>query len=184
MTVQANPSTDIWGNATHVSIRVNASLLNSVLVELFLVNNVSSTVFKPQSVRVCVNNSELNVNYDARIRGVFPLEATSIVEAGEAFRSDLVKYLQSLILLAAGITLLAYDVFIWRRRGKRLLENMWESGVPPKGSRLSEDALLLLASRNPDAYRMALNMVLKGELKVERRRGFRGILKKMKLVKN
>jgi len=143
-----------------------------------------SGVFRPESLEVCMNSSVLIVNYDARVYGGFPLEAVSMGETGETFQNDWVKYLQSLILFAAGLILLFSDIIAPRKSEEELFKSMENGGSPPKGSRLSEDALLLLASKNPDAYRRALNMVLKGELKVERRGLFKKVLSKMKrLVK-
>lgn len=131
-----------------------------------------------------MNGPVLLVNYDARVCDVSILETAAMGENVGAL-NGWVKNLQFLILFAAGLTLLASDILSPRRSEKELLESMVKEGAPPKGSRLSEDALLLLASKNPDAYRRALDMVLKGELQVGGRRGFWSILQKIKrLVKN
>jgi len=158
---------------------ITAFLPNGALVELCLANNVSSTFFKPESFKIGVEDSTLLVKYDARVSGS-PFSRISVEETGDVFRSDAVKYLLSLILFAAGLVLLSSNIVSLRRSENELLKNMEKGGVPPKGSSLSEEVLLLLASRNPDAYRRTLEMVLKGELRIERRGWFKKALLKIK----
>ncbi|MGB9717176.1 MAG: hypothetical protein ACP5PQ_00735 [Thermoproteota archaeon] len=167
LTACANPSYTVWGNGTHVSMRVTVFLPNGTLVELCLVNNVSSTVFKPESFKIGVEDSTLLVKYDTRFSGS-PSEGMLIDEAGNFFQNDSAKYLPSIMFFAAGLILLVWSIIGSRKSEKVLLKNMENGYLPPKGSVLSEEVLLLLASRNPDAYRRVLGMVLKGELKVEK----------------
>lgn len=163
----ANPSYTFWGNGTHVSMRVTVFLPNGTLLELCLVNNVSSTVFRPDSLKALTRDSALLVEYDARFSGS-PSEGVLIDEVGNVSQNDSAKCLQSIMFFTAGLVLLVWSIIGSRKSEKELLKNMENGYLPPKGSRLSEEALLLLASRNPDAYRRVLGMVLKGELKVEK----------------
>ncbi|MBO3797931.1 MAG: hypothetical protein QXI42_05735 [Thermoproteota archaeon] len=163
----ANPSTTVWGNETHVSMRVTAFLCNRTLVELCLTNNVSLTVFKPESFKTLSQGSTLLVEYDARFSGSPPGGAI-MEDTGDFSQKDPATYLQTILFFTAGLILLALNIVGLRKSEKMLLKNMENGFTPPKGSRLSEEALLLLASRNPDAYRRVLEMVLKGELKVEK----------------
>ncbi|MEM2051116.1 MAG: hypothetical protein QXZ11_08380, partial [Thermoproteota archaeon] len=163
----ANPSTTVWGNATHVSMRVTAFLCNRTLVELCLTNNVSLTVFKPESFKTLSQASTLLVEYDARFSGSPPGGAI-MEDTGDFSQKDPTTYLQTILFFTAGLILLALNIVGLRKSEKMLLKNMENGFTPPKGSRLSEEALLLLASRNPNAYRRVLEMVLKGELKVEK----------------
>lgn len=89
-------------------------------------------------------------------------------DTGDFSKKDLATYLQTILFFTAGLILLALNIVGLRKSEKVLLKNMENGFAPPKGSRLSEEALLLLASRSPDAYRRVLEMVLKGELKVEK----------------
>jgi len=179
LTACANPSYTISGNETNVSMLITAFLPNGALVELSLDNNVSSKIFKPESFEIRVEESTLLVVYDARSSGSsFP--GIGMEEIGDVFRNDPAKYLMPLILFAAGLVLLFLNIVGSRRSENELLKNVEDGGVPPEGSSLSEEALLLLASRNPEAYRRVLEMVLKGELKVERRGWFREVLLKIK----
>ena len=179
LTACASPSYTISGNETHVSMLITAFLPNGVLVELRLDNNVSSKIFKPESFKTGVEDLALTVVYDARASGSLFSEM-SMEGTGDVFRNDSMKYLMSLILFAAGLVLLSFNIVGSRRSENELLKSIGNGGVPPKGSSLSEEALLLLASRNPEAYRRILEMVLKGELKVERRGWFKQVLLKIK----
>lgn len=178
-TACANPSCTTWGNGTHISMRIVASLRNRTMVELFLINNISSTSFKPESFKTEVDGSNLLVRYDARVSG-YILEGMNAIDEGQVSRGDLAKYLQFLVLFAAGLAFLSFSIISLRKNEEELLKSMENGYVPPKGSRLSEDVLLSLASKNPDAYRRILDMVLKGELKVERRGCFKKMLQKAK----
>ncbi|MBO3754662.1 MAG: hypothetical protein FGF53_07300 [Candidatus Brockarchaeota archaeon] len=163
----ANPSTTVWGNETHVSMRVTAFLCNRTLVELCLTNNVSLTVFRPESFNTLAQDSTLLVEYDARFSGSPPGGAI-IEDTGGFSQKHQATCLQTIVFFTAGLILLVLNIIGFRKSEKELLKNMENGFTPPKGSRLSEEALLLLASRNPDAYRRVLEMVLKGELKVEK----------------
>jgi len=179
LTACANPSYTISGNETNVSMLITAFLPNGALVELRLANNVSSTFFKPESFKIGVEDSTLIVKYDARASGS-PFPGIGMEETGDVFRNDPAKYLMPLILFAAGLVLLSLNIVGLRRSENELLKNMENGRVPPRGSSLSEEALLLLASRDPEAYRRVLEMILKGELKVERRGWFKEVLLKIK----
>lgn len=170
-TVYANPPQTVSNNATCLSMRITEILSNGVSVELFLENNAPANVltgFKPESLKVSVQNSTLLVKYDARVSESMLLSIIGMDETGEAFQKDWLTYLQPLIILVAGLTLLAFEATFSHPRDDVVLKIIEDGGTPAKGSWLSEKSLLLLASRNPDAYRRALNMVLKGELRVKK----------------
>ncbi len=175
----AGPSSTIMGNETHVSMRVTAFLCNRTLVELYLANNVSLTVFRPESFKTLAQDSTLLVKYDARFSGSPPGGAI-MQDTGNISQKDPATYLQTIVFFAAGLILLALNIIGLRKSEKKLLKNMENGHTPLKGSRLSEETLLLLALRNPDAYRSVLDMVLKGELKVEKRGWFRKVLFRVK----
>jgi hypothetical protein len=170
-TAYANPLHIAPNNVTRLSIRITEVFSNGVSVELFLENSVPGTFligFNPESLKTSVQNSTLMVNYDARVSENMLLNIISMDEVGEDFKKDCLTYLMPLIILAAGLMLLAFEAFFRHASDDAVLKIIEEGGIPPKGSYLSEKSLLLLSSRNPEAYRRALNMVLKGELKVRK----------------
>lgn len=167
----ANPFHTTPNNTTHLSIRIIKVLSNGVSVELFLENNTPGTFlteFKPESLKASVQNSTLLVNYDARVSESMLLNIMGMAEVGDDFQRDWLKYLLPLIILAAGLMLLAFEATFPHARSKEVLKIIEAGGTPPKGSWLTEKSLLLLSSRDPEAYMRALDMVLKGELRVKK----------------
>ncbi|MBO3755055.1 MAG: hypothetical protein FGF53_09330 [Candidatus Brockarchaeota archaeon] len=167
----ANPFYTTPNNTTHLSIRITEVLSNRVSIELFLENNAPETFltkFDPESLKTSVQNSTLLVNYDARVPESMLLNIMGMDELGDDFQRDWFTYLQPVIILAAGLTLLAFEAIFPHTRDKDVLKIIEAGGAPPKGSWLAEKSLLLLSSRDPEAYRRALDMVLKGELRVKK----------------
>lgn len=170
-TVFANPLNTMPNNVTSLSLRITEVLSNGVLIELLMENSAPGTFltkFKPESLNIYVQNSTLLVNYDARVSESMILGVVGMDEASENFQKDGLTYFQPIILLAAGLILLAFEASFPHARDKDVLKIIEAGGVPPKGSLLAEKSLLLLSSRNPEAYRRALNMVLKGELRIKK----------------
>jgi len=167
----ANPFNIASNNATHISIRITEVFSNGVSVELFLENNAPGpflTEFKPESLKASVQNSTLLVNYDARASESMLLNIMNMDEVSDDFQIDWLTYLQPVIILAAGLMLLAFEATFPHARDKDVLKIIEAGGTPPKGSWLTEKSLLLLSSRNPEAYRKVLDMVLKGDLRVKK----------------
>ncbi|MGQ9478865.1 MAG: hypothetical protein ACUVQ0_02440 [Thermoproteota archaeon] len=80
-----------------------------------------------------------------------------------------------ILLAIIGLTMLVRIATGSERKVLKLIES---GEPPPKGSSISEKSLSRLASRNPEAYRIALNMVLKGDLKM--RKSFVYVLRNLK----
>lgn len=174
----SNPSSTLEGNGTLASIRVTALLHNNTLVELCLVNNVSSTVFRPESLKTLVQGSMLLVKYDSRLSS--QLSGVTIIEdMGEASQKDPLKYLLPMVFFAAGLALLVSSIVGPGKSEEEFLKSIEKGSTPPKGSRLREETLLMLASRNPEAYSRVLEMVFKGELRVEKTGWLRSIMVKI-----
>lgn len=182
----ANPSYTIWGNDTCMSMRITAILSNGVLVELLVNDGVYGKFLanlKPDGLNISIQNNTLLVKYDARVSGSSLLELMSVNEV--SWFKDWPTYLECVAIFVAGLTFLAINILLPKSRDEEVLKIIEDGGNPPKGYCLSEKSLLLLSSRNPDVYERALNMILKGELKVRKgRTGKLNILSRLRKALN
>ncbi|MBO3800196.1 MAG: hypothetical protein FGF52_03990 [Candidatus Brockarchaeota archaeon] len=162
----------LFVNSSFVSMRITGLLSNRVLVETVLDNRVPmnfSTRFRPECLNISTQDSTLIIVYDARIPGYFPMQSTSMRESDSIF-DEWLKSIQLLAVFATGLALLVLEALAPKANGEDVIKMIEEGKSPPRGSAIDEESLLLLSSRNPEAYRRIADMVLRGELKIKRKR--------------
>lgn len=161
-------------NSSAISIRITGLLSNGVLVEVSLENRVpmnASIDFKPESLNFSKQGSMMLIAYDARVPEDVLMRVASVKEIEGFSNDEWLKNIELLMVFATGLVLLALETFLSKTRSKDDVIRIIENGeAPPKGSVVSEESLLSLSSKNPEAYRRVVDMVLKGELKVKRKR--------------
>ncbi|MEM3712602.1 MAG: hypothetical protein QXR97_03585 [Thermoproteota archaeon] len=172
-------------NSTLVSIRVAGLLSNGVLVETSIDNVVPRNVsiaFRPEYLSLNTQGSTLVISYDARLPEDALLKSTSIEEAERKFDEEWMRIVQLLIVFATGLIILILEMFFLKIRGKDALETIDRNKTGSNNSTIDEESLLMLSSKNPEEYRKAVDMILKGELKVKKKRFWKMFSKIKKFV--
>ncbi|MBO3839787.1 MAG: hypothetical protein QXN75_05705 [Thermoproteota archaeon] len=162
----------LFVNSSFVSIRITGLLSNGILVETVLDNRIPmnfSTRFRPECLNISTRDSTLIIVYDARIPEYFPMQSTNTGESDRIF-SEWLKSIQLLAVFATGLALLVLEALAPKASGEDVIKMVEEGKDLPRGSAIDEESLLLLSSRNPEAYRRIADMVLRGELKIKRKR--------------
>lgn len=176
-------------NSSFISMRITRLLSNGVLVETVLDNGIPmniSTRFRPECLNVSTQGSTLIIIYDARVPSYFPVQSTSIGESDIILDGEWLKSILLFAVFAIGLALLALEAFASKASGEDIIKMVEEGKDLPRGSAIDEESLLMLSSRNPEAYRRIADMVLRGELKIKRKRlkSIKKVFSKMnKLVK-
>lgn len=155
-----------------ISMCITGMLSNGVLVETNLENKIpmdASTNFRLECLNFSTRDSTLLIVYDTRISEDALVQAKKVEEIEGAFDGEWLKNLNLLIIFSVGLLLLAFEILTSRKRSQDIIK-MIEKEAPLKGSVIDEESLLLLSSQNPEAYRKAVDMILKGELKVKRKK--------------
>lgn len=164
-------------NSTLISVRIAGLLSNGLLVEASIDNVIPENVsiaFNPEYLSFNTQDSTLLISYNARISGDALIKSATFKENTAAFNEELLKCIQLLIVFATGLIILILEAFFSKIKSGNDFETI-------KGNKatIDEESLLLLSFRNPEAYRRALDMILKGELKVKKKR-FGKIISKIK----
>ena len=176
---------ELFVNSSLISMRITGLLSGGILVETILDNRVPmnfSTRFRPELLNVSTQGSTLIVIYNARVLGNFPVQLTSTEESDDIFDGEWLKSIQLLAVFAAGLALLVFETCASKAGSKDIIKTVEEGKGLPRGSVIDEESLLLLSSKNPEAYRRIADMVLRGELKIKKRRlkSIRRVFSKMR----
>lgn len=164
---------ELFVNSSLISMRITGLLSSGVLVETILNNRVPmnfSTRFRPECLNVSTQGSTLIVIYDTRVPGNFSVELTSTEELDNIFDGEWLKSIQLLAVFVTGLALLVFEACTSKAGSEDVIKMVEEGKGLPRGSVIDEESLLSLSSKNPEAYRRIADMVLKGELKIKKRR--------------
>lgn len=168
-------------NSTLISIRIAGLLSNGLLVEASIDNMIPenvSIVFNPEYLSFNTQDSKLLISYNARIPGEALIKSANFKENTATFNEELLKCIQLLIVFATSLIILILEALSSKIRSENNFKTIEENKAT-----IDEESLLLLSLRNPEAYRKALDMILKGELKVKKRQ-FGKMLSKIKKFVN
>jgi hypothetical protein len=168
-----------------IRIQIVETLPNGVSVETLLENGIPKNVLTelgPESLRVSVQDSTLLISYDARVSEDLLTYRADVEEMGKAYHNELLNHLGLFVVFATGLVLLTLEMFSNKVRKENIIGMIEKGEKPPRGAVVSEESLLLLSSKNPEAYVRALDMVLKGELRVKGRR-FENLREKLSSLK-
>jgi len=171
-------------NSTLISIRIAGLLSNGLLVEASMDNVIPenvSIVFNPECLNFNAQDSTLLISYDARVSGDALVNSVDFKENTVTSNEELLKCIQMLTVFTIGLIILILEVFSSkiRKNSSRAIE---ESKSHSHGSTIDEESLLLLSYKDPEAYRKAIDMILKGELKVKKKRLGKMLSKIKKIV--
>lgn len=163
----------ILSNSTLISIRIVELLSNGLLVETSINNVIPENVslaFNPECLSFNVQNSTLLVLYNARIPENALIKSANAKEIVMTFDEELSKCIQLFIVFITGSIILVLERLSSKTGSKNNLKKTEGNKVHYNNPMIDEKSLLMLSSKDPETYRKTIDMILKGELRVKRRR--------------